>query len=234
MEQLTFKLDTVEGPLDLILQLIQKHKLNIHDIEITNLLSQYMAYVTSLEKQNLEIATEFMEMASRLIYIKTISLLPKHQEEETQLKQELTGRLLEYQACKEAAQHLKVQNQGSSIFVRQPVALETDQTYAVLHAPSLLYNAYMDAIGKGKQKLPPPLTSFTQLVASRIVSVQSRMILILRYLYKNPKTTFSALFLQSSDRSEVVATFLAILELVKSNRIGVDQQCEQIDLISKK
>lgn len=234
MEQLTFKLDTVEGPLDLILQLIQKHKLNIHDIEITSLLSQYMAYITTLEQQNLELATEFMEMASRLIYIKTISLLPKHEEEQTKLKQELTGRLLEYQACKEAAHKLKEQNQGSDIFVRQPLVLEIDSTYRVLHPVSLLFTAYMDAIGKGKRKLPPLATSFSQIVATPMVSIESRMILILRQLYKSPKTIFSALFLQSSDRSEVVATFLAVLELIKSNRIDIDLQREEVTLISKK
>jgi len=94
-EQLSFKVAQVEGPLDLILQLISKHKLNIYDIEITKLLEQYMDYIQQVQSQQMEIASEFLEMASRLVYIKSVSLLPKHEELEEQLKQELTGQLIE-------------------------------------------------------------------------------------------------------------------------------------------
>ena len=95
-EQLSFKVAQVEGPLDLILQLISKHKLNIYDIEIAKLLEQYLDYVEQMQSQQLEIASEFLEMASRLVYIKSVSLLPKHEELEEQLKKELTGQLIEY------------------------------------------------------------------------------------------------------------------------------------------
>ena len=77
-EQLSFKVAQVEGPLDLILQLISKHKLNIYDIEIAKLLEQYLDYVEQMQSQQLEVASEFLEMASRLVYIKSVSLLPKH------------------------------------------------------------------------------------------------------------------------------------------------------------
>ena len=110
MEQLTFKLDQFEGPLDLLLFLISKHKLNIYDIEIAKLLEQYMAYIDEAQFQNMEVASEFLEMASRLVYLKTVSLLPRHEEEEDKLKQELTGQLLEYQACKQVAALLAAQN----------------------------------------------------------------------------------------------------------------------------
>ena len=80
VEQLSFKIAEVEGPLDLILQLISKHKLNIYDIEITKLLEQYLAYMEEVQSQELEIASEFLEMASRLVYINSVSLLPKHEE----------------------------------------------------------------------------------------------------------------------------------------------------------
>ena len=90
VEQLSFKVAQVEGPLDLILQLISKHKLNIYDIEITKLLEQYLAYMEVIQSREMEIASEFLEMASRLVYIKSVSLLPKHEELEEQLKKELT------------------------------------------------------------------------------------------------------------------------------------------------
>ena len=106
-EQLSFKVAQVEGPLDLILQLISKHKLNIYDIEIAKLLEQYLDYVEQMQSQQLEVASEFLEMASRLVYIKSVSLLPKHEELEEQLKKELTGQLIEYTLCRQVAQLLK-------------------------------------------------------------------------------------------------------------------------------
>ena len=80
MEQLSFKIAETEGPLDLILQLIRQHKLDIYDIEISKLLEQYMDYIQQWQETDMEIASEFLEMASRLVYIKSVSLLPKHEE----------------------------------------------------------------------------------------------------------------------------------------------------------
>ena len=91
MEQLSFKIAETEGPLDLILQLIRQHKLDIYDIEISKLLEQYMDYIQQWQETDMEIASEFLEMASRLVYIKSVSLLPKHEELEEKLKSELTG-----------------------------------------------------------------------------------------------------------------------------------------------
>ena len=95
MESISFRLEVFEGPLDLLLSLIQKHKLNICDIEISKLLEQYLLYIEKANEQNLELAGEFLEMAARLIYIKTASLLPRPEEAE-QMKKELEGALIEY------------------------------------------------------------------------------------------------------------------------------------------
>ena len=99
MEQLNYKIDVFEGPMDLLLHLISKHKLNINDIPIVELVNQYLDYVRQMQEQDFDIAGEFLEMAARLIYIKTVSLLPRHEEAEI-LKKELTGELIEYQDCK--------------------------------------------------------------------------------------------------------------------------------------
>ena len=102
MRELSFRLEIFEGPLDLLLHLISKHKLNINDIPIMTLVEQYLAYISDMAEQDMEIAGEFLEMAARLIYIKTVSLLPRKEEAET-LKKELEGRLIEYSLCKAAA-----------------------------------------------------------------------------------------------------------------------------------
>ena len=201
-QQLSFRVsEEYEGPLDLILALISKHKLNIWEIEISSLLEQYMAYIRARQEQDLEVASEFLEMASRLVYIKTVSLLPKYEEEKEKAKAELVGQLLEYQACKAAA------------------ALLGDRTYQLQHPPSLLAKSYWEAMGRGKRRLPPQSEVFSPLVAAPVVSVSSRILHILRRLYKQAAINLPGLFLQSRSRSEAVATFMAVLELMKARRI---------------
>lgn len=95
MEKISYKVEAFEGPLDLLLYLISKHKLDIYDIPIVELVDQYIAYVRSMENDDLYVASEFIEMAARLVYIKSVSLLPVYEEAE-ELKRELTGELIEY------------------------------------------------------------------------------------------------------------------------------------------
>ena len=99
MEKLSYKLPAFEGPLDLLLYLVSKNKLNIFDIQISELVDQYTEHIDVMKEQNMDITSEFLEMAARLIYIKTVYLLPKH-EEADELKKELSGQLIEYQQQK--------------------------------------------------------------------------------------------------------------------------------------
>ena len=105
MEQINYKLEVFEGPMDLLLHLISKHKLNINDIPIVELVNQYLDYVRQMKNADFDVAGDFLEMAARLIYIKTVSLLPR-QEEAERLKKELTGELIEYRDCKIMAEKL--------------------------------------------------------------------------------------------------------------------------------
>ena len=116
MENLTYKLEVFEGPMDLLLHLISKHKLNINDIPIVELVNQYLDYVRQMEDADFDIAGDFLEMAARLIYIKTVSLLPRHEEAET-LKKELTGELIEYRDCKLMAEKLSQLEESRREFV---------------------------------------------------------------------------------------------------------------------
>lgn len=221
MEKIQYKLDAFEGPLDLLLYLISKHKLDINDIAIFELVEQYIDYVRQMEEADMEIASEFVEMAARLVYIKTVSLLPKHQEAE-KLKEELTGELIEYRDCKMMAEKLSQQTDGFNHFERKPTVLPKDFKYKRLHDAEELVRFYISAVGRGKAKLPPPIESFTTIVTKKIVSVNSRIVFIYRRLLKKNRIRFSSLFEESKSVSEMVATFLAILELVKANKILVD------------
>ena len=234
MEKLSFRVAEFEGPLDLMLHLLSNHKLNIQDIEIFSLFAQYMDYIKSLKERNLEVASEFLEMASRLIYIKTVSLLPRYEEETERAKRELIGQLLEYQACKEAAAMLSQRAQGFEVFVRESIEIEMDPTYTLTHRPVELLAAYSDAVGKGKRRLPPESGVFSPLVAKPLVSVNSRILHLLRRLYKGTQLKLRQVFWDcGEDRSTLVATFLAVLELMKAKRITLEGDDEE-DIIFHK
>ena len=212
MEQLNYKIDVFEGPMDLLLHLISKHKLNINDIPIVELVNQYLDYVRQMQEQDFDIAGEFLEMAARLIYIKTVSLLPRHEEAEI-LKKELAGELIEYQDCKIMAGKLAKQTDGFNRFVRQPE--EGHINYELL-------SAYINAAGRGRRKLPPPLDSFKVIVAKKFVAVASKVSTVMKKLFGGKKVKFLNLFTDAETKSDMVATFLAVLELAKTKKILID------------
>jgi segregation and condensation protein A len=168
MSSAQFKLDMFEGPLDLLLHLISKHKLNIHDIEISLLLEQYLEYMHQLDHEDLEDAADFLEMAARLIYIKTVSLLPQD-EEAVELKKELEGRLIEYSQCKLLANELGKVYAGGNIFVRKPAAIPVDKTYAREHDPQVLLEAYLGLSEKARNEKPINAKIFQPIVSYKVV-----------------------------------------------------------------
>ncbi len=229
MEQITYKLPVFEGPLDLLLNLIAKNKLNIYDIEISVLLEQYTDKIKQMQEEQMDIASEFLEMASRLVYIKSAMLLPKHEEEAEELKKELTGQLLEYRECKRIAA-LMSQMVSFDNFCREPSQTDYDMTYSRVHNPIVLHDAYIRAAGRGKRHLPPPTEDFKGIVARRIVPVGSKIVHVLRMLRRNGNCEYSRLFTTARDKSELVATFLAILELVKGKRIRVEGDGDEAEV----
>ena len=220
MEKLSYKIDVFEGPMDLLLHLISKHKVSINDVPILDLVEQYLEYVRAMQREDLDIASEFLEMAARLVYIKTVSLLPVHEEAE-ELEKELRGELLAYQDCKYLAGKLEKQANGFGYFEREPVRFPPDMRYTRLYEPYEIYKAYISAVGKGKRRLPPPVEAFSRIVAHRIVSVASRISFLLDTL-RGGKQNFLSLFAKSGSRSEMVATFLAVLSLAKAKRVTIE------------
>lgn len=219
MEALTYKLENFEGPMDLLLHLISKNKLNIYDIPVFELVSQYLDYIERMKEFDMDIASEFLDMAAKLIYLKTVALIPKHEEETETLKRELEGQLLEYQICKEIAAKLGERQDGMNIFSRNPEEVTPDKTYKRIHDREDIFSAYFMAIGRGKRKLPPPETDFKDIVKRKIVSVTSKIVSIMRGLKTKKRIKWTSLFEKSESKSDMVATFLAVLELVKTKRI---------------
>lgn len=233
MEKIQYKIEGFEGPLDLLLHLISKHKLDINDIPIFTLVQQYVDYVRQMQDADMQVASEFVEMAARLVYIKTVSLLPVHDEGET-LKKELEGQLIEYQLCKEVAKELSTHTDGFDYSCREMMKFKGSTKYERQHTPAEILMHYVNAIGRGRRKLPPPIESFNQIVSTQIVSVNSRVVFIYRKLIKHGERFWNEFFIDSKSKSEMVATFLAILEMMKANKITLKTKSEQTIVVLSK
>ena len=229
MAEINYKLDVFEGPMDLLLHLITKHKLNIYDIPIIELVEQYTEYIRQMKELNLDVASEFLEMTARLIHIKSLSLLPVHEEGE-QLRRELSGELIEYAECKKAAEALSLKTDGFNFQTRTPEKIESDMTYTRIHDPIELVNAYMRLMGKKLRKLPPKFDVFRPLVQRKIVSVSEKIRSVVSLLSGNGKMSFMNILRRSSSRSELVAVFLAVLELAKTGNVGLSSGDTDIEL----
>lgn len=222
MEQLQFKLTKYEGPLDLMLELIRAHKLNIHDIEISILLEQYIAYIADMHALNMEVATEFLIMVARLIYIKTLSLLPKPEESE-KLKRELQGQLLEYQWCQIIATQMKDMYKGFNIFVRKPLEVEftqEDSYYKRFHNPIELTEAFLISLGRSQRREPPSKAAFNKIVSQKKVDIKIGKLSVLQKLLNEGRVLYDEFF-HSDEWSEQIAVFLAMLDLLKGDRIVI-------------
>ena len=233
MEKISYKLEVFEGPMDLLLHLITKHKLDIYDIPITELVEQYVSYVREMQEENMDVASEFLEMAARLVYIKTVSLLPVYDEAE-ELKNELRDELLEYRDCKLLAAKLSQMTDGFNYSVRSfPEDISPDNSYKRLHEPTELLSAYSLAAGKKLRRLPPPIETFKAIVTKKIVSVGSKIESIVKSLKTKRKTKLIDLYKQAESRSDLIAAFLAVLELAKNKTIYVsgDGDDVQIELL---
>ncbi len=222
MEELQFKLDNFEGPLDLLLTLVRKNKMDLHDIPILELIEQYMAVMQDAPREHLDAASAFIEMAAHLVEMKSYLLLPRSVEAE-RMKAELTGQLIEYDLCRKMAGQLQARTENLDRFVRQPLPVDWALDYSLHHDPILLADAW-DAL-QGRDNLPPPEPEedvFEPIVSTPIVSVVSRVMHILRGLVRGRLKSLHQLFLKSDSRSTTVATFLAVLEMVRSGRLVIE------------
>lgn len=223
MDKLSYKLESFEGPLDLLLHLIAKNKLNIYDVNICELVSQYLDCINKMKEQDMDLSSDFLEMASRLVYIKSVSLLPKDNESE-QLKDKLSGELIEYRTVKLLAAELAKNTDGFSKFVRRPDMPEVDQTYVLTHDSGVLSHWYLAAVGRGLRRLPPPTTAFEPLVKKPVIPVSAKIVYIMRRLFNGVKVKYKSIFSEVKSKSEAVATFLAVLELIRGGRIAMDDE----------
>ena len=203
---MTFHLEDFDGPLELLLALVAKHKMDLHNIPILQLIDQYTRTVEQADPDP-ETASAFIEMAAHLVEMKSFLLLPRSEEGE-RMKQELTGQLIEYDQCRRMAALLRAKGEAAPVFVRRPMEVEWDNTYALHHAPQILADYWQALAGRTKT----------------MVSVTSRVVYILRRMLGGTVAKMEQLFSRSQSRSTNVATFLALLELVRGGRIALDDR----------
>ena len=224
-----------DGPLDLILHLLSKNKVEIRDIQIASLLDQYLVWMDRRKELNLEIASEFVTMAAHLVYIKSRMLLSIH-DEEALSEMELLMASLEERQRQESYTKIKSVTEdlgrryliGRDLIVKVPEHIPVDKTYRYAHDREDLRRAMAAVLERADHKLPPPMAAFEGIVGREPYPVSEKARSIVERLIQFGVTRFRALFRTSRSRSEVVATFLAVLELCKANRIrlaGTAEDC---------
>ena len=161
MEQLKFSLEVFSGPLELLLHLISKNKVSIYDIPISLILEQYMEYIEDLKKMDLEVSSEFIEMAAHLMLIKSRMLLPKAETEEEDPRMSLAEALAEYKRYKAILDTLRDDQKNAGItYVRKTEQLEFDKTHKLNYETNVLAEAYRNVLRRSNHALPPPMKSF--------------------------------------------------------------------------
>jgi len=227
MNEVTFHLESFDGPLDLLLHLISKNKVEITDIPIAEILRQYLEYIKLMQEFDLDVASEFITMAAHLMQIKSKMLLPVYDEEtEEDPRAQLVEQLLEYQRFKEAGGYLGEKSElGRDLYVRGQEPLEKDYTDIVYaNTAEQLLKAIDDILQRAERRLPPPITAFKSIVGKESVPVGGRITHILHLFTKQESIKLEDLLLTSQSRSEIVAYFLAILELSKNGRVVLDYE----------
>ena len=219
------------GPLDVILLLLSKNKIEIRDIQISVILEQYLAYLDEMKRMDLEIASEFITMASQLVLIKTKMLLSEAERQEGLSEMELLIQSLEQRQRQEILEKLKSpaswlekrNDIGRNTFVKNPEPLRKDNTYRYQHDKDDLRRALFDLQERSKVKLPAPVTAFNGIVGKEPYPVERKSAEILKRLISGGIAKLKSLFRGNQSRSEVVATFLSVLELCKIHSISVNQ-----------
>lgn len=217
------KLEVFEGPLDLLLYLIKKEEINVHDIPITRITEQYLEYLNLMQLLDLDIAGEFLVMAATLMQIKSKMLLPPEEqpqeEEEEDPRAELVKRLLEYKKFKEAASNLaQLESERGNLFTRQPQTLELDAGDSPFFEASLF--DLISAFSKVLKELPRE--TFHQIIKDEF-TVAEKVHEIFHLLVQESVIYFSQLFRKAKHKIEAITIFLALLELIRLKEVVIRQ-----------
>ena len=222
------KIDNFEGPLDLLCHLIDKNKMNIYDIKISEITDQYIDYLNEMERLNLEIASEFLIMSSTLILLKSKSLLPKQVEDEEEItEEELIKRIIEYKKYKEIIKKFKEQyeNSGDRLYgVREEIKLPK-QKLEREYNKEIIPEIYKKIVEKNEKKKNQNAKNIEKIAISESYSVGSKVKEMFKILIKQKKFIFNKLFsIKEHNKQEVVTAFSGMLEMSRRSKVTTTQE----------
>ena len=222
------KIDNFEGPIDLLLYLIEKNKMKIEEINLTEITDQYIEYLNEMEKMNLEIASEFLVMASTLLYLKSKNLLPKQEETEEELtEEELIKRIIEYKKYKTISQVFKenyVEN-SKRIFKTQEDIKLPKQVLEEKYSNEMIPEIYRNLLEKTSVRINKNAKNIEKIALVENYTVGDKVKEMFRVLIKQKKFIFNKLFsLKSRDKQEVVTAFSGLLELSRRDKVETKQE----------
>ncbi len=234
--EISYKLESFEGPLDLLLHLIEKNKVNIYDIPIAEITDQYLDYVKHMEEESLDVVSEFLVMAATLLDIKARMLLPKEvneEGEEEDPRAELVARLLEYKTYKYMSMELKdMELDAEKIFYKSPTVPKEVKEYEqpvdldkLLDGVTLakLQQIFQSVMRRQQDKIDPVRSTFGT-IKKEPVSLEEKIASVMQYARTHRKFSFRTMLTKQKDRTEIVVTFLALLELMKIGKIHLTQE----------
>lgn len=227
-EQYPIKIDNFEGPLDLLCHLIDKNKMNIYDINLSEITDQYIEYLKQNESMNLEIASEFLVMASTLLYLKSKNLLPKQEEEEEEItEEELIRRIIEYKKFKEIS---KVFRENYQTFSNRYFKIQEDiklpkQKLEVEYENDLIPNIYKELIQRNSVKLNQNAKNIEKIAIVENYTVASKVKEMFKVLIKQKRFVFNKMFsIKKHNKQEVVTAFSGLLELSRRSKVETTQE----------
>lgn len=216
------KIEPFDGPLDLLLSMIQKNKYDIKDIPIFLICDQYMAYIAAAERMDLDLAAEFIVMASELMLIKSKMLLPKESEDEEDPRAGLAEALLKYQQAKEAAKKLGLlYPRFSGRMVKDTDEITIDKSYVAEQSVTSLCAAVRRIIAYREEKPRAEKVTFSPMISSPIVPVEAKIVGILKHFEVESEMSLTDLLDDSVSLADMIAIFLGVLELIKVRRLRI-------------
>lgn len=236
--QYAIKLDNFEGPLDLLCHLIDKNKMNIYDIKISEITDQYLEYINKAEEMNLEVTSEFLIMASTLVYIKSKGLLPKQEEQEEELtEEELIARIIEYKKYKEITKKLRENyNEFSGRFFKLAEEIKLPkQKLEKEYTNTIIPEIYAELVDRNKNRLNQNAENIKKIAITDTYTVASKVKEMFRELVRKPRFVFNKLYsLSKCNKVEVVTAFTGLLELTRRDKVTATQEELFGDIIVEK
>lgn len=232
------KLENFEGPLDLLCHLIDKNKMNIYDIKLSDITDQYIEYINQMEEMNLEVTSEFLIMASTLVYLKSKSLLPTEVEDEKELtEEELLQRIIEYKKYKEISKKLKenyIMFSKRCYRAMQEIELPK-QKLEKEYQKNIISEMYALAIEKSSARLNKNAKNIEKIAITDTYTVGSKVKEMFRELLRKPKFIFNKLYkVSETNKQEVVTAFTGLLELSRRSKVTTTQEELFGDIIVEK